>query len=309
MRQCYRRMFTHRQIEIFRAVMTHGTVSAAADALHISQPAASRLIRDLEQHLGMALFERSHGRVNPTPGAFDLLEEVNRFFISLDQVERTAKDIAHGRRVGLVVASMPALATTVVADAMRIVLERHLDLSIRIMSVTTISALRMISSQAANIGIASPYRDISGLIAIRQLAVPYMCILPHDHELASRPAVTLKDLERYPFIGYSKGTASAELIERLVRENGLDIRSRIDVHLSQMVSSFVLRDLGIAIVDAFTAREHIRAGGEARPIDIQAKFGFSIVMREMAKMTRIEHEFISAVETLTAALEAVSDHG
>ena len=84
-------MIKQRQIEAFRAVMTAGGVSAAAAFLNVSQPAVSRLIRDLEAQIGVALFERrSGGRLQPTRDALILFREVERYFISLDQITQTA---------------------------------------------------------------------------------------------------------------------------------------------------------------------------------------------------------------------------
>ena len=60
---------SHRHIEVFRAVMTAGSVTSAAALLHSSQPTVSRELAQLEQLLGYPLFERLQGRLRPTPGA------------------------------------------------------------------------------------------------------------------------------------------------------------------------------------------------------------------------------------------------
>ena len=56
-----------RQIEVFRAIMLTHSMSGAAKALHVSQPAISRLVSHTEQRLGLKLFERIKGRLYPTP--------------------------------------------------------------------------------------------------------------------------------------------------------------------------------------------------------------------------------------------------
>ena len=65
-----------RQIEVFRAVMLAGSVNGAAQLLHVSQPAVSRLIAYTEQRLGFALFQRVRGRLHPTLEAQTLFHEV-----------------------------------------------------------------------------------------------------------------------------------------------------------------------------------------------------------------------------------------
>ena len=81
---------THRQIEVFRAVMATGHVTQAADRLGSSQPTLSRELARLEASLGMALFDRVRGRLRPTVRAMALLEEVERSFIGLDRIAATA---------------------------------------------------------------------------------------------------------------------------------------------------------------------------------------------------------------------------
>ncbi|WP_141287755.1 LysR family transcriptional regulator, partial [Ideonella azotifigens] len=72
---------THRQVEVFRAVMTTGHVTRAAELLHSSQPTVSRELARLEQVLGLALFERVKGRLRPTVRALALLEEVEQSYV------------------------------------------------------------------------------------------------------------------------------------------------------------------------------------------------------------------------------------
>jgi DNA-binding transcriptional LysR family regulator len=89
----------HRQVEAFRIAMRVGSATAAADALHITQPAVSRLIADLERHVGFMLFERRKRGLQPTKDALLLFEEVDRSFRGLDRIAETA-DAIRSRRIG-----------------------------------------------------------------------------------------------------------------------------------------------------------------------------------------------------------------
>ena len=82
-----------RQIDAFRAVMMAGSVSAAASYMHVTQPAVSRLLRDLEADLGFPLFDRAGGRLVPRKAAAMFFREVERVYVGLDQLLRVAQDI------------------------------------------------------------------------------------------------------------------------------------------------------------------------------------------------------------------------
>ena len=77
---------SHRQTEVFRAVMSSGHVTRASERLRSSQPTVNRELARLEHALGMALFDRVRGRLRPTVRAAALLEEVERSYIGLDRI-------------------------------------------------------------------------------------------------------------------------------------------------------------------------------------------------------------------------------
>ena len=100
-----------RQLDAFRAVMMTGSVTNAADYLHLSQPAVSRLIGDLERSVGFSLFIRAKGSpLVPTPEAESLYSEVERTFAGMDALRRAADDIKSFRSGNLRIACLPALA-------------------------------------------------------------------------------------------------------------------------------------------------------------------------------------------------------
>ena len=74
---------TLRHIEVFRALMTAGSVTAAAQILFTSQPTVSRELARLESLLGIALFDRVRGRLQPNAQALALYEEVQRSYVGL----------------------------------------------------------------------------------------------------------------------------------------------------------------------------------------------------------------------------------
>jgi molybdate transport repressor ModE-like protein len=73
-----------RHLEIFRAIMRHGSLTAAAEALHVSQPAVSKMLRHFESVIGYKLFERISGRLAATPEARLLYRDADRIFREIE---------------------------------------------------------------------------------------------------------------------------------------------------------------------------------------------------------------------------------
>ena len=99
-----------RQVEAFRAVVLTGGVGMAAKLINVTQPAVSRMIRDLQQQLGLTLFERRGTGLVPTSEALSLYAEVERAFVGLDRISQMATELRTRRAGFLRIAALPALA-------------------------------------------------------------------------------------------------------------------------------------------------------------------------------------------------------
>ncbi|HEX7638757.1 MAG TPA: LysR family transcriptional regulator, partial [Burkholderiaceae bacterium] len=123
---------THRHVEVFRAVMTTGSVTAAAAALFTSQPTVSRELARMEALLRLALFERVRGRLRPTAQAYALFDEVQRSYAGLERVADTAVRLRQFAQGQLAVAGLPAFAQALLPGACARFLKAHPDVSVSV---------------------------------------------------------------------------------------------------------------------------------------------------------------------------------
>ncbi|QJE00081.1 LysR family transcriptional regulator [Massilia forsythiae] len=107
-----------RHIEVFHAIMQVGTISGAAQVLHISQPAVTKVLQHAELQLGMPLFERVRGKLYPKPEAHRLFAETEKLHRDLQGIRRLAASLKSraGETVRLV--STPTLAISVLPAAL-----------------------------------------------------------------------------------------------------------------------------------------------------------------------------------------------
>lgn len=99
-----------RHIEIFHAVMTTGNLTEAARMLHTSQPTVSRELARFEKVLGLQLFERTRGRLQPTVQGLRLFEEVQRSWYGLDRIVSAAESLREFRQGELSIACLPVFS-------------------------------------------------------------------------------------------------------------------------------------------------------------------------------------------------------
>ncbi|MBC2858533.1 LysR family transcriptional regulator [Stappia sp. 28M-7] len=268
---------SQRSLEAFRCVMRAGTVSAAADEMAISQPAVSRLIRDLEERLQLPLFSRRGGRVVATREAHELWTEVERSFVGLGQIERAATQIRQGYRATLTIAAAPAIAQSALPGVIALLSQERPEFRAEFLSMTTLPVVRQVALRQCQIGFGIPTRHKHEVDVVGSGSVPFRFIGPPGHPLGEQDIVREEDLAGVDFIGFVDSTMSGRAFDRVFAKMRRPPVQKMKSYLSHIVSALVMRGLGVGIVDAFTARDHMLMGGVMRPVEIADRFEYSII--------------------------------
>jgi len=125
-----RRAINFRQFDAFRAVMLNGSVTQAAAMLNISQPAVSRLIHDLEEHIDIRLFERTKGRLHPTPDADQLFQELERTYGGLNRIVDFIEDLRQLKSGQFRLAATTPTGQSIVPIALKEFQKQHPDVKV-----------------------------------------------------------------------------------------------------------------------------------------------------------------------------------
>jgi DNA-binding transcriptional LysR family regulator len=292
-------MLSQRSLEAFRAVMLTGTVSAAAEEMNVSQPAVSRLIRELEERTGLRLFTRHGGRIVATAEAHEFWTEVERGFQGLLSIERTAREIRLGRRSSVSVVSMPALSQTILPDAFARLHAQIPDFRLEFLSMRTQNVVRHVAARQSRLGFTAPTRHVMDVDMVTTMALPYRCVMPAGHPLAALEVVTLDDLAGRDFVGFTESTATGRMLDRLFAPLARPPVVRVRAQISPVVSALVLRGLGVGVIDPFCARDHARRGGISRPFQAEDKFQLAIIKAHGDKLSSDFLALIDIFEELT----------
>lgn len=270
-------MLSQRSLEAFRAVIECGTVSGAAENLHVSQPAVSRLIKDLEDRTGLQLFTRFGGKIVPTPEARELAVEIDRSFIGLSAIEKAARDIKVGKRSTISISAMPAIAHSVLSDTLVSYQRERPDFRVSLQSMQTHNVVRKVATRASQLGFTSPTHHEYDIDLIRTIKLPYCCILREGHELTAKAELSFDDFSGQNVVAFERSTATGTMMERAFAQMTNPPEITVSTHLSTLVSGLVLRGMGISIVDPFTAAAHRTQGGIVRPFADAAEFSLAII--------------------------------
>jgi DNA-binding transcriptional LysR family regulator len=267
-------MFTSRQINVFRAVMTTGSVTAASQRLNLSQPSVSRLLGELEEQFGCPLFVRRSRGLEPTPEAELFLEEVERTYGALATLEDAASEIAQKKRGALTFGTIAAFALEVAPRALARLGVNEQSISVRWRVRSSAQLINWARAGTLDLGIAYLERELSGVRVLLRERVPHMCLMPASHKRASsRRGMHLSDLSLERVIGLIGVTEDA------LRSRDIGAR---DGRLVVAETSFAAAALaehggGLAIVDPFSANAFVQTGRmKAVPILDMAPYEFAL---------------------------------
>lgn len=243
-----------RQIEVFRAVMTTGSISGASRLLHVSQPAVSRLLSHTESRLGFALFERIKGRLFATPEAKQLIREVEHVYLGVQRVGELAHDLAQRRQGLLQLVSSPSIGQMLIPRVMALFREQHPAVRVTFQFLGFAHLQQRLLNRQADLGVVILPMDHPNLEVTPVARGSMVCICPHEHPLAQRATLTLADLRPFPLISYSPESPLGGLIATMYRAEDEPLDAAIEVGSPQNACALVEMGAGVGIVDEFSVR-------------------------------------------------------
>ncbi|ANN79474.1 LysR substrate-binding domain-containing protein [Bordetella flabilis] len=288
-----------RQIEVFRAVMTTGSISGAAKLLFVSQPAVSRLLAHTEQRLGFSLFERIKGRLYPTPEARQLFREVEHVYAGVRRVGELAGELAERRSGILHVVSSPSIGHMLIPLAITAFRAAHEDVKVTFQALAFRPLTQMLLDNRAELGVVILPAQHPNLIAQPIGEARLVCICPYNHPLAHRAMLTIEDLLPYPLISYGADTPFGSLVEQMYQEAGQPRRVAVEVSSPQNACSLVQAGAGIAIVDQFSVRSRTSGEFVVRPIAQSKVLTASLLQSRFEPLSQLAQAF---VDTLRATM-------
>jgi len=285
-----------RQIEVFRATMLTGSISGAAKLLHVSSPAVSRLISSTEQRLGLTFFKRIKGRLYPTPEARRLFLEVDAVYQGVERVNEVAEDLVGNREGHLRIGCSPSLGQLMLPLAVKRFYERLPDVRIILHTLLPSVLVQAVMTQQVELGVAFIQETHPNLL-IRPLCENRLVVaLPREHPLTARASLHLKDVIDQPFIGYGADSSVGRLLRRMLQEEGLSLRPRVEVQQVHVACAFVQDGMGIAIVDELSAQSPVWPNLVTRPLEPYTAAPVSLIHGAFTPPSRLAEEFMTTLE-------------
>jgi len=248
-------VFKLRHMEVFRAVMLTGSISAAAKMLYVSQPAVSKLITYIESRLVYRLFQRINNRLVPTAEALTLYREVERVYQAALAVNECARALANGPNRQLRICCSASLSTVVIPRALAQLKREMPALNIEWQTTLMGDMPNQILSKKVDLAVSALPLIHDHLHSLAFMRARMVCVMPPDHPFANRPLLSLHDLVDQPLLLFRPDMPFGRLLADEIERQGLNLRSMLNFTNANEAVALVRQGMGLAIIDEFVAQD------------------------------------------------------
>ena len=239
------------QLRYIREVVRHGlNISATAESLYTSQPGVSKQIRQLEDELGVQIFQRSGKHlVDVTPAGAAIVEVAGRILGEIENVRRIAHDYSDESRGSLTIATTHTQARYVLPATIKRFIVNYPDVALHMHQGTPMQISEMASNRDVDFAIATEALELfDELILLPCYRWNRSIIVPANHPLNTVTPLTLRQIAEYPLVTYVFGLTGRSQLDEAFTAAGLEPRVVFTAVDADIIKTYVRLGLGVGII-------------------------------------------------------------
>lgn len=285
-----------RQIEIFYAVYSTGSISRAAELLGVSQPAVSKILRHTEDVLGFSLFERSSSGLKPTQEATELYSGAARVFGELERFRARIRTVGSTAAQTIRIAFAPSIGLSVGPMAVARFLARHRGAHVEIETLHLDGAITALQSGELDIAVVYEPHPMPGIRTLPLAVGEFVALRPVQISQQTQPGkIALEDLQPDTLIRLNSDAPLGNMLNAHL-ENRVDVSSpSVTANTYYIAKMLVAQGMGTAIVDEVTARAPPHDGVEVVRFETPLEFGIAAMVREDEALAQRHTDLIDTI--------------
>ncbi len=250
---------TFRQLKVFEAVARHGSYTRAAEELHLTQPAVSMQIKQLEDSAGLPLFEQLGKKIFLTLAGQEMYHYCRAIAQQVDELERVLEEMKGVKRGRLAVA-VASTANYFAPHLLATFSQRHPQITISLDVTNREGLLGHLDSNDIDLVIMGRPPDGLDLVAEPFTANPLVVIAPPDHPLVVAGRVPLEWLQQETFVVREQGSGTRTAMERFFAEKKIHLTKGMEMSSNEAIKQAVQAGLGLGIVSIHTLDLELETG-------------------------------------------------
>lgn len=251
---------TLRQLRAFIAVAEAQHFTRAAERLDLSQSSVSTLVRELEENLGLRLFDRHTRMLRLTHAGAEILPLARKAMADLDSVIGSSSELRTLGRGRVSIAAASLQAALMLPRMIRLYCIEFPGVKVNLYDVPEHEVLEKVRTGEVDFGLGSATAS-SPDIATRALTTDvFVAVMPADHPMARRRDLAWRDLKDVPLIGPPPGNAVREQLDFALAREGISLTRHYEVALPLTILGMVEGGLGIAVMTSAMSRLALSLG-------------------------------------------------
>lgn len=282
-----------RRLQVFHAVARLLSFTKAAEVLHMTQPAVTFQIRQLEEQFDTRLFDRTHNRVTLTEAGQVVYEYSEKIFDLYSEMENAIREMTDDISGSLTIGASTTISEYMLPSLLGDFKSKNADIKLRLRVSNTEGIVSMVENNVIDLGV------VEGPVTNKNLLVEVcrtdemVLICPPSHELAKLDKVTAKDLVKYALICREEGSGTREVMVDYLFAQGVDkyaVNNCLELGSPEAVKGAVEAGMGVSVVSSASISKEIKLGSlVSKPLDPPLTRDFSFVrQRQKFKVPAME---------------------
>ncbi len=285
-----------RRLQVFHTVAKLLSFTKAAETLHMTQPAVTFQVRQLEEYFNTRLFDRTHNRISLTEAGKRVYEYAGKIFETYAEMENAVRELTGEVSGVLIIGASTTIAEYMLPALLGDFKHQYPDVNVRLKVSNTDGIVSMVENNVIDLGV------VEATVANKNLAVELckrdqlVAIVPPSHPLADKEVLDAGELLKYPYICREEGSGTREVIIEYLQEVGLN-PNELDVIMElgspEAIKGAVEAGIGITILSKATLAKELKLGTlVAIPLNPPLERPFSFVHQKQKFRQRAMDELL-----------------
>jgi DNA-binding transcriptional LysR family regulator len=249
-----------RRLQVFYTVARLLSFTKAAESLHMTQPAVTFQVRQLEEYFNTRLFDRTHNRISLTAAGERVYEYAAQIFDLYAKMDNAVRDMT-GEISGVLIIG----ASTTIAEYMLPALlgdfnKKYPDVNVHLRVSNSDGIVSMVENNDIDLGVVEAPVLNKNLVVENCRNDRLVAVVHPAHELAGKKKVMVKDLVTHAYIAREEGSGTREVIEEYIAGTGGDLSVAMELGSPEAIKGAVEAGMGISIVSEVTIHKELQLG-------------------------------------------------
>ena len=252
-----------RRLQVFHTVARLLSFTKAAESLHMTQPAVTFQVRQLEEYFNTRLFDRAHNRISLTAAGERVFEYADKIFELYAKMDNAVRDLTGEISGVLIIGASTTIAEYMLPSLLGDFKNKYPDVNVQLRVSNSDGIVHMVENNDIDLGVVESPVLNKNLVVEECRKDRLVAIVPPQHVLSKNTEVSIKELLEHEYIAREEGSGTREVIHEQLAEAGMksaDLHICMELGSPEAIKGAVEAGMGVSIVSEVTIHKEIELG-------------------------------------------------